>query len=178
MPWHPGTRHIRIRPAREAGVLGVAIRRRRTSPSRRWTGTGEGLRKYFANAVAINPQTGKGPITFDWYRHFLQFLLDTGSYTWFAKLVAFGEVLVGVGLIVGGLVGIAAFCGALMNFNFMLAGSASTNPVLFALAVALILAWKVGGYYGLDRYLLPALGAPWSPGRVFRHRPQPGTSPA
>jgi hypothetical protein len=29
-------------------------------------------------------------------------------------------------------------------------------------------AWRVAGYYGLDRYLLPALGAPWRPGAVFR----------
>jgi hypothetical protein len=36
----------------------------------------------------------------------------------------------------------------------------------------------VGGYYGLDRYLLPALGAPWSPGKVFQPTPQPGTTPA
>jgi thiosulfate dehydrogenase [quinone] large subunit len=76
-------------------------------------------------------------------------------------LVAYGELLVGVGLILGGLVGIAAFFGALMNMNFMLAGAASTNPVLFFLAVGLILAWKVAGYYGADRVLLPMLGTPW-----------------
>jgi thiosulfate dehydrogenase [quinone] large subunit len=43
----------------------------------------------------------------------------------------------------------------------MLAGSASTNPVLFALTVGIILAWRVAGYYGVDRYLLPRLGVPW-----------------
>ena len=42
-----------------------------------------------------------------------------------------------------------------MNMSFLLAGSASTNPVLFTLAIGLILAWRVAGYYGLDRYLLP-----------------------
>jgi len=54
-----------------------------------------------------------------------------------------------------------------MNINFMLAGAASTNPVLFTVAILLILAWKVAGYYGVDRYMLPALGTPWKPGRVF-----------
>jgi len=48
--------------------------------------------------------------------------------------------------------------------SFLLAGSGSTNPVLFMLGIGLILAWRVAGYYGLDRYLLPALGAPWSRG--------------
>ena len=91
-------------------------------------------------------------------------MLDHGWYTWFAKLVAWGEVLIGLGLLIGALVGIAAFFGTVMNFSFMLAGSASTNPVLFGLAVFLVLAWKVAGYWGLDRWLLPALGTPWQRG--------------
>jgi len=46
------------------------------------------------------------------------------------------------------------------------------------MAIGLILAWRVAGYYGLDRYLLPALGAPWRPGTVFSRRPAstPATS--
>ena len=70
---------------------------------------------------------------------------------------------VGIALIVGLLTGIAAFFGAMMNMSFLLAGSASTNPVMFTLAIGLILAWKVAGYYGLDRYILPMLGTPWQP---------------
>ena len=67
---------------------------------------------------------------------------------------------VGIGLLIGILTGFAAFFGALMNMSFLLAGSASTNPVLFTLAIGLMLAWKVAGYYGVDRYLLPMLGTP------------------
>jgi len=62
-----------------------------------------------------------------------------------------------------------------MNMSFMLAGSASTNPVLFTLAIGLILGWKVAGYYGLDRWLLPALGVPW---RSQVDAPHPGAPPA
>ena len=96
-------------------------------------------------------------------------MLDHEWYTWFAKVIAVGEFLVGIGLIVGALVGIAAFFGTLMNFNFQLAGSASTNPVLFGLGVFLVLGWKVAGWIGLDRYLLPALGTPWKRGRLLEH---------
>ena len=71
---------------------------------------------------------------------------------------------VGIGLIIGLLTGFAAFFGALMNMSFLLAGSASSNPVLFTLAIGIMLAWKVAGYYGLDRYVLPMLGTPWHPG--------------
>jgi thiosulfate dehydrogenase [quinone] large subunit len=140
-----------------------------------WMQTGNSLLGFWKGIVVV-PQTGSPKIAFDWYRNFIQFLIDTGSYTWFAKLVAVGEFLVGVGLILGAFVGIAAFFGALMNFNFMLAGSASTNPVLFFLAVLLMLAWKVAGYYGLDRYLLGILGTPWQPTRQVVAKPVPSAS--
>lgn len=77
------------------------------------------------------------------------------------KVVAFGETAVGIGLILGAFVGVAALAGGFMNMNFMLAGSASSNPVLLILAIVLILAWKTAGYIGLDRYLLPIFGTPW-----------------
>ena len=139
----------------------------------KWVGTGEALMGFWQRAVAI-PEGGRPAITYDWYRTFLQGLLDAQAYTWFAKLVAYGEVLIGIALIIGAFTGIAAFFGGFMNFNFMLAGSASTNPMLFAIAVALILAWKVAGYVGADFFLLRFLGTPWK----GRPAPQPEAAPA
>lgn len=128
---------------------------------------GSSLEAFWSRAVAI-PESGRPSITFDWYRTFLEGLLSGGHQAWFAPLVAVGETTVGLALILGAFVGIAAFFGGFMNMNFMLAGSASSNPLLFTLAVLLVLAWKVAGYYGLDRYLLPKLGAPWEPGPLLR----------
>ena len=88
-------------------------------------------------------------------------MLNAQAYTWFAKLIAYGEFLVGVALILGAFTGIAAFFGGLMNWNFMMAGSASINPMLFVISVGLILAWKVSGYIGADYFLLPFIGTPW-----------------
>jgi thiosulfate dehydrogenase [quinone] large subunit len=138
-------------------------------------GGGAALGKFWQSAVAV-PEGGRPPITYEWYRDFVNVLLQGGHEQWFAWVITFGELAVGLGLLLGALTGIAAFFGALMNMSFLLAGSASTNPVLFTMAIGLILAWRVAGYYGLDRYLLPALGAPWRPGAVF-HR-QTATSPA
>jgi thiosulfate dehydrogenase (quinone) large subunit len=135
-----------------------------------WTQSGVALQSYWERAAAI-PESGRPPITYDWFRQFLQYMLDNGWYTWFAKLIAWGEVLVGLGLLVGALVGIAAFFGTVMNFSFMLAGSASSNPVLFGLAVFLVLAWKVAGFWGLDRWLLPVLGTPWQRGALLGGEP-------
>ncbi len=131
-----------------------------------WTQSGVALQSYWERAAAI-PEAGRPPITYDWFRQFLQYMLDNGWYTWFAKLIAWGEVLVALGLLVGALVGIAAFFGTVMNFSFMLAGSASSNPVLFGLAVFLVLAWKVAGFWGLDLWLLPVLGTPWQRGALL-----------
>lgn len=126
-----------------------------------WVNTGEALKGFWVNAVKVDP---KPVITFDWYRTFIQFLLDTQAYTWFAKLVVAGELLIGVALLLGAFTGFAAFFGGFMNWNFMMAGTTSVNPVFFTFSILLILAWKTAGYWGLDRYLLPTLGTPWQPG--------------
>jgi thiosulfate dehydrogenase [quinone] large subunit len=140
-----------------------------------WMDGGTALKGFWTGAVAIPTEAGARPkITYDWFREFLNFMLRHEWYTWFAKLVAIGEFLVGLGLIVGALVGIAAFFGTLLNFNFMLAGTTSTNPVLFALTVFLVLGWKVAGWVGLDRYLLPMLGTPWQLGKIGgTHKDEP-----
>lgn len=128
-----------------------------------WMNTGDALKGYWLNALKLEP---KPVITFDWYRVFIQFLVDTLAYTWFAKLIVFGELLIGVALLVGVFTGIAAFFGGFMNWNFMMAGTTSVNPMFFTFSILLILAWKTAGYWGVDRYLLPALGTPWKPGFI------------
>lgn len=125
--------------------------------------TGGPLRGFWENAVAV-PEAGRPAIAFDWYRNFIQFMLDNQWYTWFADLVMYAELLIGIALILGAFTGIAAFAGSFMNWNFIMAGSASTNGLMLTLAVLLILAWKVAGWIGLDRWLLPLLGTPWSRG--------------
>jgi thiosulfate dehydrogenase [quinone] large subunit len=139
-----------------------------------WTQGGAALRAYWERAAAI-PEQGRPPITYEWYRDFINTLLAGHHETWFAWVVTLGELAIGIGLILGILTGVAAFCGAFMNMSFLLAGSASTNPIMFTLAVGLMLAWKVAGYYGVDRYLLPRLGTPWRPGALFLRRGEPAT---
>lgn len=134
-----------------------------------WMDTGVALRGYWMNVTAI-PESGSPAITYGWYRNFLIALLEMEAYTWMAPLIVIGEILIGIGLILGVLTGFAAFFGAFLNFNFMLAGTASSNPVLFILALLLISAWKVAGWIGVDRWLLPLLGTPWGGGRL-RNRP-------
>lgn len=130
-----------------------------------WTETGEALHGFWRGAVAVN-EKGQGKITYDWYRTFLLFMDNQHWYGWFAKLIVAGELLVGIALLAGGLVGVAALGGALLNINYGLAGSASANPILMMLGVALILAWRTAGYWGVDRWLLPLIGASPLPGEA------------
>ena len=90
-----------------------------------WMQTGVALKGFWEHAVAIPEAPARPLIAFGWYRTFLQAMLDSSSYTWFAKLIPLGEMLIGIALILGIFVWFAAAAGAFMNFNFMMAGSAS-----------------------------------------------------
>lgn len=128
-----------------------------------WTdGSGKAILGYWQRAVVIPDPPARPLVTYDWYRAFLQGLIDGDVAGWFSYVIVFGELAVGIGLILGSFVGLAAAGGLLMNLAFLLAGTTSTNPVLAAAAILLMLAWKNAGYLGLDRFLLPVLGTPWS----------------
>ena len=116
---------------------------------------------------ALAKAGGAHPDVQAWYAWFLQHVVLRNVVTW-SYLVSWGETLVGVGLILGAFTGIAAFFGSLMNMNYLLAGAVSINPILFIIEILLMLAWKTAGWWGLDRWVLPALGTPWSPGYIFQ----------
>jgi thiosulfate dehydrogenase [quinone] large subunit len=133
----------------------------------RWLdGTGNSILPFWQNAVRIPDPPARPAVTYDWYRDFLQYLIDSNAAPWFSYVIVFGELAVGLGLILGAFVGLAAAGGMLMNMSFLLAGTTSTNPVLALLGVFLILAWKNAGYVGFDRFLLPMLGTPWWKARL------------
>ena len=109
----------------------------------------------------IAQATGAHPGVQGWYAWFLQNAVIPWAGFW-SYVVTFGEIAGGIGLILGILTGIAAFFGVFMNMNFLLAGAVSINPIIGGLAILLVLAWRVAGYWGVDRWLLPLLGTPWT----------------
>jgi thiosulfate dehydrogenase [quinone] large subunit len=142
-----------------------------------WMQNGTALKGFWQSAIDQGAGTAHPAIAFGWYRTFLTALLNSGSYVWFAKLIAISEMVIGVLLVLGLFTGIAAFLGGFMNWNFMMAGTSSINPVLFTLSILLVLAWKTAGWLGLDRWVLPALGTPWRPGYVFGSESAPAKEP-
>jgi thiosulfate dehydrogenase [quinone] large subunit len=110
---------------------------------------------------ALKQVGGTHPNVQDWYGNVLTAFVIPHASFW-AHLITFGEAAVGLGLLLGALIGIAAFFGFIMNINYLLAGTVSTNPIVGFALIVLVLAWRVAGQYGVDRYLLLMLGTPWT----------------
>ena len=126
-----------------------------------WMVTGDALKGFWMGAVKVNEATGKTAAAYGWYVKFLQSMLDAQAYTWFAKVIAVSEFTFGILLIAGIFVGGTAFFAGFMNWNFIMAGSASVNGVFFGLSVLLVLAWKIAGYLGADYFILPHVADLW-----------------
>jgi thiosulfate dehydrogenase (quinone) large subunit len=135
---------------------------------------GSAVKGFAASAV----KSAQGPhpdVAYSWYVDFLKWVRDHG-YKVLGPVVSVTELVVGILLILGLFTGIAAFVGAVMNFSYVFAGTAGVNPLFIIISLILMLAWRVAGWYGLDRFVLPKLGTPWQPGTAFR-RKQPATPP-
>jgi thiosulfate dehydrogenase (quinone) large subunit len=142
-----------------------------------WVGSGAGgAVKGFAQG-AIAQTTGEHPQVTGWYATFLKEVVIPNAAL-FSYLVILGETLVGIALVLGIFTGIAAFFGVFMNSAFIFAGTAGANPLMAIVGILLMLAWRVAGYWGLDRWVLPAVGVPGYPGTLLRRPRAGGTGPS
>ncbi|CAN7256777.1 DoxX family membrane protein [Paenibacillus sp. LjRoot153] len=76
---------------------------------------------------------------------------------WFNVMVPWGELLVGLGLLLGALTTVAIFFGLMMNFMYMFAGTVSSNPWLMLLGFFILAAGANAGKFGVDHMILPYL---------------------
>jgi thiosulfate dehydrogenase [quinone] large subunit len=134
-----------------------------------WTGDKAGVAIMGFVGRALEKTVGDHPDVAGWYATWLkEVILPNASV--FSHVVAYGEFLIGLGLILGAFTGIAAFFGSFLNMSFLFAGAVSVNPIMVVIQLFLILAWRVAGWYGLDRFILPLLGTPWHPGGLFKKK--------
>ena len=117
------------------------------------------LKGAIAKAVPATP--GAKPVVQAWWADFLQgFALPNAKLFSFA--VQWGEILVGLALILGFATLFAAVMGMTMNLAFLLSGTTSTNPNLLALQFVLVaLGAGYAGYLGVDYWFKP-----WYQGRL------------
>lgn len=121
-----------------------------------WTGEEAGVAvSGFLNG-ALAKTGGAHPDVQAWYAWFVEHVALPNAKV-FSFMVAYGELLVGIALILGIFTGLAAFFGGFMNLNYLLAGTVSSNPTMLLLAILLVVAWRIAGWLGGDRWLLPAL---------------------
>lgn len=105
---------------------------------------------------AIASSTGDHPAVQGWWAAFLEnvALPNAGLFTF---LVQWGELLVGIALILGLFTNFAAIMGMIMNFSFLFSGTVSTNAQMILLAIFVVVTGANAGKFGLDRYTMPYL---------------------
>jgi len=121
-----------------------------------WVGSKAGAAVTGFLTGALEKTTGAHPDVQSWYAWFVQNLALPNAKA-FSYMVAYGEVLVGLALIVGAFTTVALFAGLLMNFNYLLAGTVSSNPVFVIEQLILVWAGSAAFYYGLDRMIFPTI---------------------
>lgn len=105
---------------------------------------------------AIGNATGEHPSVQSWWASFLEaFALPNVGI--FNVLVPWGELLVGIALILGIFTTFAALMGITMNFAFLFSGTVSTNAQMILLAIFVLVAGANAGRYGLDHWILPMI---------------------
>jgi thiosulfate dehydrogenase (quinone) large subunit len=107
---------------------------------------------------AIAGAGGDHPAVQGWWAAFLE-AVALPNAGMFSFLVMWGEVLVGIALILGIFTNFAALMGITMNFAFLFSGTVSTNAQMVLITIFLIVAGFNAGRYGLDRWVIPFIKA-------------------
>ena len=110
----------------------------------------------FLGGALKKAATGEHPEVQGWYAGLVQNVFLPNA-TLFANMVAIGETLVGVALILGVFTKFSAAMGATMNLAFLAAGVSSSNPQMLVFQVAMVFGGAGVAYYGLDHFVLPYL---------------------
>lgn len=121
-----------------------------------WVGSKSGVAITGFLKGALAKATGAHPSVQGWYASFVNSVALPNAKV-FSYLVAYGELLVGISLILGALTVVGLVAGAFMNLNYMLAGTTSTNPNMYTVAIILLVVGANSYAIGLDRFILPIL---------------------
>ncbi|MFE1245003.1 DoxX family membrane protein [Fictibacillus sp. NPDC058756] len=105
--------------------------------------------------ASISKATGEHPAVQTWWADFLTSVAipHTGFFNF---LVPWGELLVGLALLLGIFTTFAALMGAVMNFAFLFSGTVSTNPQMLLLTIFILVAGRNASQWtGLDSWVIP-----------------------
>jgi len=122
---------------------------------------------------AVAKATGENPAVQGWWADFLT-AVAIPNVELFSTLVVWGEILAGLGLMLGCFTTVATLGAMAMNFAFLFSGTVSTNAQMVLLEIFIVVAGANAGRYGLDRWVLPYLKA--AAGRFFHRTPKDDTT--
>lgn len=105
---------------------------------------------------ALAKASGEQPAVQGWWAAFLENVAISNIQV-FNTLVPWGELLVGIGLLVGCFTKTALFFGLAMNFSYLFSGTTSTNPQLVLLSMFILVSAMNAGRYGIDGIIMPTL---------------------
>lgn len=91
-----------------------------------------------------------------WWQTFLE-TIALPNASLFSFMVQWGELLVGIALILGIFSNYAALMGIVMNLSFLFSGAGIIDAQMATLTVFIAIAGRNAGRYGLDRWLQPVL---------------------
>ncbi len=129
---------------------------------------GAGVSGFLGHAVSPAMTTGANPSVLGPYAWFANNLFIPHA-TFFGVLVAFGETLVGLALILGLFTRFAAFWGVVLNLMFLFAGATGLNPYMLTADLSILLVGASAGLLGVDSVALPFLHREWA--RLLAHQP-------
>lgn len=113
-----------------------------------WTGPQAGVAVTGFLNGALTKMVGEHPNVSEWYGWLITniFLPNAEVISYF---VVYGEILVGIALILGLFTRLAAWSGVFMNFNYLFAGTVSSNPLLLLLGLMLMKSYIVAEHIGI-----------------------------
>lgn len=104
---------------------------------------------------SVSKATGEHPAVQTWWADFLTHVVIPNA-EFFNFIVPWGELLVGLALLLGIFTTFSALMGAIMNFAFLFSGTVSTNPQMLLLTIFILVAGRnASRWIGLDCLILP-----------------------
>jgi len=104
------------------------------------------------NGAGVAGFAAHGIAGYSWWASFLHGFVVPNS-GWIGVLVALSEFLVGLGLAVGFLTPAAATVGALLNFTYIMSGTASVNAFYALIAIIVLATWRTSSEIGIDGFI-------------------------
>jgi len=101
------------------------------------------------NGAGVAGFAGHGAAAYSWWASIMHsFVVPNAS--WIAVMVAFGELAIGLGLVVGFLTRTAAVCSLLLLFTYIMSGTASVTAFYALCALIVLATWRTSTWISVD----------------------------